>query len=131
MHTPTRSIVERIVADARASETEICGALIGSDHVIEMVPLTNESPRAHDAFFISAAEVLRVEREAEASGWMVMGFYHSHPKSDAVPSATDILHAVPGYHYWIAARSGAVRAWRLRDDRSGFDEVDIASRGDR
>jgi proteasome lid subunit RPN8/RPN11 len=130
MHTPTGSIIERIIADARASRSEICGALLGTDHVSAVVPLENESPNARETFFISATQVLRVEREAEASGRMVMGFYHSHPNSDAVPSATDILHAVPGYQYWIASRSD-VRAWRLRDDRSGFDEVDIASRDDR
>jgi hypothetical protein len=39
---------------------------------------------------------------------------------------------VPGYVYWIVSGAGAgdARAWRLRDDRTGFDEVSIVTRGD-
>ncbi|MGQ0563031.1 MAG: Mov34/MPN/PAD-1 family protein [Gemmatimonadota bacterium] len=124
-------ILAEMSAIARASDTEICGALIGdNDGVIEAVPLVNRSARARDAFFIPAEEVLRAEREAEARGARLVGFYHSHPRGDAVPSGSDLEQALPGYIYWIASSEGEVRAWRLREDRSGFDEVSITNRGD-
>jgi desampylase len=132
MRTMTHPIVERLAAAAQSSSTEICGALIGDRHqIVDAVPIANQSTRARDRFYIPAVDVMRVERAAEQDGYMVMGFYHSHPHGDAVPSITDVQNALPGYVYWIASRRGEVRAWRLRDDRSRFDEVSIATHDDR
>ena len=126
-----RTIIDRIRAEASHSQTEICGALIGDGSVVtEARALVNHSVHTHDSFYIPAAEVLRIERAAERGGHMLMGFYHSHPNGDAVPSATDVHEAIPGYVYWIVSRSGDLRAWRLRDDRTRFDEVDVVTRGD-
>ena len=122
------ALIERIADAARASAAEICGALIGDGRIVaEAVPLANESTAADHAFLISAAEVMRIERAAERDGRMLMGFYHSHPAGEAVPSPTDVDNALPGFLYWIASRAGVVRAWRLRDDRSCFDEVTLES----
>lgn len=131
MRTTAVKTIEQVRAGARASDREICGALIGDgDVVTRVVPLVNASARTQDSFFIPAVDVVRLEREAEQTGSMLMGFYHSHPAGDAVPSTTDVTHAFPGYVYWIASQGGEVRAWRLRDDRTAFDEVDVAARDD-
>jgi desampylase len=131
MRTMTDPIVERIAAAAQTSSREICGALIGDrDRVLDAVPLANQSSHTHDRFFIPADEVKRLEEAAERDGRMLMGFYHSHPYGDAVPSTIDLQNALPGYVYWIASRT-EVRAWKLRDDRTCFDEVSIATRDDR
>ena len=127
----TQAIIDRIRAEASHSQAEICGALIGDGHfVTAAVPLANHSGHTHDSFYIPAEEVLRLERAADLEGLMLMGFYHSHPNGDAEPSATDVHEAVPGYVYWIVSGSGDVRAWRLRDDRTRFDEVDVVTRDD-
>jgi desampylase len=131
MRTMTQAIIDRIRDDASHSDAEICGALLGDGTAVtEMLPLTNHSVHTRDSFHIPAAEVMRLERAAESDGNMLMGFYHSHPRGDAVPSVTDVLEAVPGYVYWIVSRSGELRAWRLRDDRTRFDEVEVVTRGD-
>ena len=65
---------------------------------------------------------MRAEHDARALALDVVGFYHSHPRGAAVPSRFDLEHAVPGYIHLIVAGTEA-RAWRLRHDRSGFDEV--------
>ena len=131
MRTMMRTIIDRIRGEAGNSQTEICGALIGDGTVVtRSLALVNHSVNTQDSFYIPAPEVMRIERAAERSGHMVMGFYHSHPNGDAVPSATDVHEAVPGYVYWIVSGSGEVRAWRLRDDRTQFDEVDIVTRDD-
>lgn len=120
------AIRDAIRRRAQASRTEICGALLGRNgQVEEIVPLANESSDRERSFFIPAGAVLGLERVAEAQGLMLLGFYHSHPNGDAVPSSRDMTEAVPGYIHVIASRSGAVRAWRLRDDRTGFDEMDL------
>lgn len=106
------------------AEVEVCGALVGTDSaIIEVWPLANRSAHADRSFLIPAEDVLRVEQAAEARGLQVLGFYHSHPRGAAMPSPSDLRQAVPGYMYLIVAENGEMRAWRLRADRSGFDEV--------
>lgn len=131
MWTIDRAVLERIRAAAGTSETEVCGALFGRRGAIAGVaPLPNQSDHAAASYYIPAEAVLAAERAAEAHGTMLVGFYHSHPRGPAVPSRADTEAAVPGYLYLIAARAGELRAWQLRDDRSGFDEIDLATRDD-
>ena len=121
------AIIVRLQQQARASEGEICGALVGDARAVRDVwPLLNHSPRSEVSFLIPARDVLRVEKEAEARGLHVLGFYHSHPRGSAKPSPSDLEQAVPGYIYLILAGAD-VRAWQLRDDRVAFTEVEIST----
>jgi [CysO sulfur-carrier protein]-S-L-cysteine hydrolase len=55
-----------------------------------------------------------------------VAIYHSHPRSEAKPSQTDINLAVyPHWRYLIVSLDGAptVRAWRIEDGR--VEEEDI------
>lgn len=111
---------------------ECCGALIGSSvdgetRVLEARPLDNvtaEGPRRR--FLVSAADYRTAERHAAAAGAELVGFYHSHPDHPAEPSQYDLDHAWPNFSYVIVAVAGgaphALRSWRLRADRSGFEE---------
>ncbi len=128
----SRAIVRSISTQAElAGGAEVCGALLGrDDEIAEFVPLANQSPQPETGFFIPASEVHRLERQAAARGVHVAGFYHSHPQGTALPSRSDIEQALPGYIYLIVPGSGAARAWRLRPDRSGFDEIEQFIRDD-
>jgi len=107
---------------------ECCGALVGRDgDVTSTVPLpniTDEGPRRR--FRVSDLDYLRVERAADAAGAQLLGFYHSHPDHPAIPSAFDLEHAWPNLSYLIVSvrsgRAAEARSWRLRADRSGYDE---------
>ena len=111
---------------------ECCGALIGTStgevtHVAEARPLDNvtaEGPRRR--FLVSADDYRAAERHASAAGAELVGFYHSHPDHPAEPSQYDLDHAWPNFSYVIVAVGGgtprAIRSWRLRADRSGFEE---------
>jgi proteasome lid subunit RPN8/RPN11 len=111
---------------------ECCGALIGScaeglTHVAEARPLDNvtaEGPRRR--FLISAADYRAAERHASDAGAALVGFYHSHPDHPAEPSQYDLDHAWPNFSYVIlavaAGKPAALRSWRLRADRSTFEE---------
>jgi proteasome lid subunit RPN8/RPN11 len=128
--------VAEMRAGARASyPLECCGALLGlSDprfpndkRVTRVLPAVNASEETPERrFLISPVEVLRFEREASRRGLQVLGFYHSHPDHPARPSEYDREHAWPWYSYVILevrrGRDGALRAWRLSDDRQRFDE---------
>ena len=107
---------------------ECCGALVGREgEVTSTVPLpniTDEGPRRR--FRVSDVDYMRVERAASAAGAELLGFYHSHPDHPARPSQYDLDHALPNFSYIIvsvaAGIAGDVRSWKLREDRSAFDE---------
>lgn len=136
--TLSLSPAARAVIDRHAAETyphECCGALYGSDTVIaEALPLpniTDEGPRRR--FRISDRDYLRAESHARKAGLAFVGFYHSHPDHPAMPSQTDLDNALPNMHYTITSvlegRVDVTRAWRLREDRSQFDEVTLSGSG--
>lgn len=137
MYGHTITIPQRILSGIRreavtASPAECCGALVGIAtlggwEIRTLIPLVNEAS-SDTRFLIDAATVMRLDRQAGCAGLSLLGFYHSHPSGCALPSATDLDFACGGFLYIIAEpRRGDVRAWRLRDDRSGFDELRIAS----
>jgi proteasome lid subunit RPN8/RPN11 len=112
---------------AAAAPGECCGALMGLSHggacaVQTVIPLPNEAAEP-DRYSIGAPTVLRLELQARRAGVELIGFYHSHPSGDALPSATDLELACPGYLYFIVAGHGALRAWLLKPDRTGFSEL--------
>jgi cysteine synthase B len=113
---------------------ECCGALIGDEPglVIEALPLSNTTSDERRRRFLIGPEAYRAaEARATETGKSLIGFYHSHPNHPAVPSAFDLEHAWPNLRYVIVSVMGghpeAVRTWRLRTDRSGFDEEVLVS----
>lgn len=81
----------------RAWPWECVGALLGrGDEALAARPLENVEPRPRAHFEVSARELLAVEREAEARGLSVRGYYHSHPDGPASPSAQDAAFAQAG-----------------------------------
>ena len=110
---------------------ECCGALIGRDGIAASVyPLPNtteEGPRRR--FRVRPQDYRDAERRAVERGGELLGFYHSHPDHPAQPSQYDLDHAWPYFSYIIvsvrAATAEEMTSWRLREDRSAFDEEDL------
>lgn len=71
----------------------------------------------------------RLEDEADARGLTLVGYFHSHPDSAAIPSEYDREYALPNFTYLITQvnhrRAVDLRAWLLRDDRSAFDALEL------
>ncbi|HET7224497.1 MAG TPA: M67 family metallopeptidase [Candidatus Eisenbacteria bacterium] len=119
----------------RAYPDEGCGVLLGrgdgARQVAEVMAFENtrEDSRAN-RYLIAPGQVLEAERRARAQALDVVAFFHSHPDHPARPSAFDLEHAWPWYDYVIVGvvrgRAEATTAWRLRDDRAAFDEVEVA-----
>lgn len=86
--------LEKIVLHAaKGFPNEVCGILTGRRRgnaklVEEVHEVTNvlNSPFRYE---MDPEEQLKVFEEAEAKSLEVLGFYHSHPYSDAAPSAVD------------------------------------------
>ena len=78
----------------------------------------------HHRYAMTPQDWMRLEDQADERGLSLIGYYHSHPDSPAVPSEYDREHALPNFVYIITsvmmARAADMRAWQLRGDRSGF-----------
>ena len=78
---------------------------------------------------------MRGEKYAQSKKLEVVGFYHSHPESPAVPSQYDLEHAWPTYSYIIVSvinqKAGDLFSWEQRPDRSKFEreEMRVAENG--
>jgi proteasome lid subunit RPN8/RPN11 len=118
---------------------ECCGLLVGRkivDHrgnidniVHEIAPCRNCLYYGRDTGFeISRHEYQEVEREAQNHGFVIVGSYHSHINSSAIPSRHDIDFARPGHSMVIISlqngRPREVTAW-LRRDSGGFHQEQI------
>jgi proteasome lid subunit RPN8/RPN11 len=110
-----------LVAHAREEEpNECCGYLRGSRGKVEdVVRAVNErhSPYGYELDHRS----LFAANELDEDGFEV-GIYHSHPRSPAEPSQTDInLATYPHWTYLIVSLQNGddpvVRAWRIEGGR--------------
>ncbi len=77
---------------------------------------------------LEGAALLRIN-ELDDDGWDI-GVYHSHPRSAAEPSQTDInLATYPHWLYLIVSLADAnapiVRAWRMADGRVEEEPVHV------
>lgn len=115
---------------------ECCGVMIGHDDpegerlVVEVLPIDNTKGENRERrFLIDPREVLRAERYAASKKTDVVGIYHSHPDHPSQPSEFDRDHAMPFWSYIIvscmAGKADTMQSWRLREDRSRFDEEAI------
>ncbi len=97
------SIYQEMVAHVIAGyPDEACGAL-GSkgEEVVKNYPTANAAEQPDDFSIISEADIVRIYNDIDGyDGDMI--YYHSHPQSEAYPSARDIDWAKrSGYLYII------------------------------
>jgi proteasome lid subunit RPN8/RPN11 len=112
---------------------ECCGALLGRDGLVTeayaLPNTTEEGPRRR--FLVRPSDYRAAEERASGSGQELIGFYHSHPDHPARPSQYDLDHAWPSFSYVIVAVANGeprdLRSWRLREDRSQFDEEEVVA----
>ena len=127
-----RALVEAI--RAHGTETyphECCGFLVGrSGEVLELARASNareDSPE--NRYLIPPVEFVRVQKDADARGLDIVGFYHSHPDHPARPSAFDREHAWPGYAYLIVSvakgQPDDLRGFRFGELDEPFAEIEL------
>ena len=131
------TLLERIHSwGEQAYPEEGAGFLLGRDGDPRRVSEILSLPNTFDVglrgrrYLISPEAYLEAEAAAERLGADLIGVFHSHPDHPSVPSETDREWAQPFFSYLITAvdqgRALESRSWRLRDDRSGFEEETVA-----
>jgi proteasome lid subunit RPN8/RPN11 len=97
-------VVAALIAHARdAAPDECCGVLLGrGNEIVESVRARNAAEPATTRFLVDPKDHIDARRDARTRGLDVAGFYHSHPRSSAMPSDTDLAEAAyPGDLYVI------------------------------
>jgi proteasome lid subunit RPN8/RPN11 len=122
------AIAEQLLAHARAElPNEACGLLAGTRSgdamtVLEFHPARNAaaSPLRYD---VHPEDLVRIVFGIEDAGRELVGIFHSHVASPAIPSATDLraaqypeaCHLLASLADPEAGPEGALRAWTIRD----------------
>jgi len=98
-------------AGEKAYPNECCGVMIGEidkDGVktvkrVQAIENSWEDGEQYHRFLITPEDIMRAEQTARSMKLDVVGFYHSHPDCEAVPSEYDKNHALPFYSYVIVS----------------------------
>jgi proteasome lid subunit RPN8/RPN11 len=109
-------VIERVVQHAReCAPEECCGMLIGrGDRIEDARPARNASEAPTVRFLIDPRDHFAAIKDARQRGLAVIGFYHSHPHSAAIPSETDRAEAAyPGHLCLIVGLGDAAPDVRL------------------
>lgn len=105
---------------------EACGLLVrsaGSESIDSVVSIRNVHPSPQDSFAFDPEEWTIAFFSMQKNRQQIVGFFHSHPNSAALPSLKDKDGWLPqsGLDYWIVS---------MTDERSPLVQPYIAKQGD-
>ncbi len=99
---------------------EVCGVIAGTEdyQVKEIIPLPNAASQPERQFRIEDKALSDTLFHIHRSRLTLLGFYHSHPKSDPVPSVQDVQQAnYPDVAHLIVSLNHTeprLNAWSIR-----------------
>jgi len=116
------------------------GFLLGTQtgesvNIADVISINNvfEESEQYHRYAMTPLDWARLEDQADERGLSLVGYYHSHPDSPAIPSIYDRDHALPHFSYLITQvqdrQAVDMRAWRLRPDRTEFDADELELSG--
>jgi proteasome lid subunit RPN8/RPN11 len=118
----------------RARPAECCGLLGGRGGLInDLHPLRNVADTPETRYFASPEDLFTATRRIRDAGNLLLGIYHSHPRSPAYPSASDVEMAFyPTAFYFIISLEPviALRAFKIEGPRIEAVQVAIVEAGD-
>ena len=128
-----RSMLDEIVAQARAEAPNECCGIVGSrdGRAVRLFKARNAraSPLAYD---IDGRDLQRIYDEIDNDDLEVGVIYHSHTRSDPVPSETDLNLAspfLPDAIYLIVGVKDPdrddLRAWHIRDGQYAEARLEV------
>jgi proteasome lid subunit RPN8/RPN11 len=127
-----RHFADAIVEQARSEHpNEACGLLAGTNGSATKLFRTTNAERSPVIYRIDPKEQFRVFKEIEDDGLELVGIYHSHTRSPAYPSNTDVAQAYyPEAVYLIVslahAESPDLRGYRITDGKVTEVTLDIS-----
>lgn len=134
----TRDVYGEMLGHAVAAQpNEACGLFAADsalDEAVTFYPMANaaESDRIYE---FDGAEHLAVEKQAEDAGLTIIGVMHSHTRTTAYPSPTDVAQAsrfdpLGVWHYVIVSLKHpepALRSYRIVAGMISEEEVRVGA----
>jgi [CysO sulfur-carrier protein]-S-L-cysteine hydrolase len=116
-----RSIVDELIAHAKEDAPNECCGIIAAENgrAVKLFRATN-AEASPVRYSLDPREQYEITMEIERSGWELGVIYHSHTRSPAYPSQTDVnLAFYPDALYVIVSvvdpESPEVKAFRIAD----------------
>jgi len=117
-------------AAARAAHPrEACGLLLGEGgRIMQAVETRNVHPAPETRFEIDPQALIDAHRAARNGAPQIIGYFHSHPVGEPVPSATDCAMAAGDGRVWAIIAGDEVRLWQDGggDAQAGFTALSYA-----
>lgn len=130
-----KAFADAIVAQARSEyPNESCGLLAGKDGVASRIFAMTNTERSPVIYRMEPKEQLRVFNEMESERLDLIAIYHSHTRSPAYPSATDVsLAYYPDAVYLIVSLADQerpdLRGFRIREGKVGEVRLELEESG--
>lgn len=128
----SQTLIDEMVAHAREDlPNECCGMIGGSDREATAVIRVANSAASPLRYEMDPQEQYNALKAIEDGGDELLAIYHSHTKSAAYPSQTDVNQAVawPEQIYVIVSLADEeapdVKAYLLKDLRIADVEIDV------
>ena len=128
----SQDLIDEIVAHSRDDlPNECCGLIGGNDGEMTSVHRARNAAATWLRYEVHPSDQFRIMERIEEAGEDLVGIYHSHTKSEAYPSQTDINLADgwPDPLYLICSLEHSdepvVRAFAIRDGAVEEVELDV------
>ena len=129
MQSAAQAECERALAAAHPREA--CALLLGAKtsqgHLVKRVAPVANIASGDDAYVLDPLGWREVEREARAEGLEVLGVWHSHPRTEATPSARDRGSAQLGWSHAITAAAAPTRTRSYYASPDGLVEQQVST----
>lgn len=131
----SKETAEEIIKHARDDiPNECCGILAGTENLVLGHWRVSNAEASPYRYRMDPKEFLNVNYVVEENNWEILAFYHSHTKTEAYPSDTDVRLARlvdwPGAYYLLVSlmspESPVIRGFCITDN--GVDEITIEIR---
>jgi len=121
--TVARGVLEAVIDHARReAPIECCGFLIGTPSRVDRIaPMTNIA-FSQVRFLVDPREHIALAKHLRGTGLEIVGAYHSHPRTAAEPSPTDVAEAYYSELVYVIVSladpaAAEVRAYRIQGSR--------------
>ena len=130
LYLKKQHLAEMIAHAREEAPLEACGVLAGKEDRVAKLYRASNADRSPVSYRLEPEEQYRIFMDIEEKGWDILGIYHSHPTSPAVPSGIDLKQAYyPEAVYFVVSLADPVqpqvKAFRIIEGKITEEEISV------